>query len=70
MRAFTHGVHAHHAHAQLFKVVVQQYDRLRKRKAFLDTYQKEARFAETLDEFDDARQGLDYGSLHTSKDVL
>lgn len=42
--------------AQLFKVIVQQYDRLRKRKAFLDTYQKEPRFADNLEEFDDARE--------------
>lgn len=32
-----------------------QYDRLRKRNAFLDQYKKEPMFAEDLGEFDDTR---------------
>jgi tubulin gamma len=40
---------------QLFKRIVAQYDRLRKRNAFLDQYKKEPIFANDLTEFDDAR---------------
>jgi tubulin gamma len=35
---------------------VSQYDRLRKSGAFLNVYRKEAMFADSLDEFDDARE--------------
>ena len=45
----------HTSVATLFKRIVQQYDRLRKRNAFLDQYKKEAPFAEGLGEFDEAK---------------
>ena len=40
---------------QLFKRIVLQYDRLRKRNAFLEQYKKEAPFSDGLGEFDEAR---------------
>jgi tubulin gamma len=40
---------------QLFKRMLDQYDRLRKRNAFLENYKKEDIFANGLDEFDDSR---------------
>lgn len=40
---------------QLFKRTVMQYDRLRKRNAFLEQYKKEPAFENGLDEFDQAR---------------
>ena len=40
---------------QLFKRIVLQYDRLRKRNAFLEQYKKEAPFADGLQEFDEAK---------------
>ncbi len=45
----------HTSIATLFRRIVQQYDRLRKRNAFLDGYKKEAPFADGLGEFDEAR---------------
>ncbi|KAL4869777.1 hypothetical protein BDV12DRAFT_208280 [Aspergillus spectabilis] len=45
----------HTSVATLFKRIVQQYDRLRKRNAFLEQYKKEAPFSDGLDEFDEAR---------------
>ncbi|KAH8698517.1 putative gamma tubulin MipA [Talaromyces proteolyticus] len=45
----------HTSVATLFKRIVQQYDRLRKRNAFLDQYKKEAPFADGLGEFDEAK---------------
>lgn len=45
----------HTSVATLFKRIVQQYDRLRKRNAFLEQYKKEAPFADGLGEFDEAR---------------
>lgn len=42
--------------ATLFKRIVLQYDRLRKRNAFLEQYKREAPFAEGLSEFDEARE--------------
>ena len=41
---------------QLFKRTIDQYDRLRKRGAYLDSYKKEAMFSGGLGEFDDARE--------------
>jgi tubulin gamma len=38
---------------KLFKRTLDQYDRLRKRNAFLDAYKREDNFE--LEEFDDAR---------------
>ncbi|KAL3479764.1 tubulin gamma chain [Aspergillus californicus] len=45
----------HTSVATLFKRIVQHYDRLRKRNAFLEGYKKEAPFSDGLDEFDEAR---------------
>ena len=38
--------------------MLDQYDRLRKRNAFLQDYKKEEMFANGLDEFDDSRRVL------------
>lgn len=40
---------------QLFKRMLDQFDRLRKRNAFLEQYKKERMFENGLEEFDDAR---------------
>ncbi|PKY08903.1 gamma tubulin [Aspergillus campestris IBT 28561] len=45
----------HTSVATLFKRIVQQYDRLRKRNAFLEQYKKESPFSDGLGEFDEAR---------------
>ncbi|KAF8477201.1 Tubulin/FtsZ, GTPase domain-containing protein [Kalaharituber pfeilii] len=45
----------HTSIATLFKRIVVQYDRLRKRNAFLEQYKKEAPFSDGLGEFDEAR---------------
>lgn len=45
----------HTSVATLFKRIVSQYDRLRKRNAFIDQYKKEAPFADGLGEFDEAK---------------
>lgn len=63
----------HTSISDLFKRTCDQYDRLRKRNAFLDQYRKEAMFAESMEEFDisrhivqdlfeeyEAAQGFDY----------
>ena len=39
----------------LFKRIVVQYDKMRKRNAYLEGYKKEAAFADGLGEFDEAR---------------
>ena len=41
--------------AQLFKRMLDQFDRLKKRNAFLEQYKKERMFENGLEEFDDAR---------------
>lgn len=46
----------HTSMAQLFERLLKQYDRIRKRNAFLDNYRKEPMFHENLDEFDNARE--------------
>ncbi|KAK9451393.1 Tubulin/FtsZ, GTPase domain-containing protein [Limtongia smithiae] len=46
----------HTSIASLFKRILDQYDRLRKRNAFLESYKREPMFADNLDEFDDARE--------------
>jgi len=46
----------HTSMAELFDRLLRQYDRIRKRNAFLDSYRKEPMFQESLDEFDDARE--------------
>ena len=43
---------------KLFKRMLDQFDRLRKRNAFLEQYKKEKMFEHGLEEFDDARYGL------------
>ena len=42
--------------ATLFKRIVVQYDRLRKRNAFLEPYKREEPFRDGLGEFDEARE--------------
>ncbi|KAL3901188.1 MAG: hypothetical protein SGCHY_000790 [Lobulomycetales sp.] len=46
----------HTSISSLFKRVLVQYDRLRKRNAFLDQYKKEPMFADGLEEFDASRE--------------
>mmetsp|Transcript_18349 Transcript_18349/g.26300 ORF Transcript_18349/g.26300 Transcript_18349/m.26300 type:complete len:515 (+) Transcript_18349:902-2446(+) len=45
----------HTSMAELFDRLLGQFDRIRKRNAFLDNYRKEPMFRENLDEFDSAR---------------
>ncbi|RKO84380.1 tubulin gamma chain [Blyttiomyces helicus] len=45
----------HTSIASLFKRTCDQYDRLRKRNAFLEQYRREAMFADGLEEFDSSR---------------
>ncbi|KIJ34608.1 hypothetical protein M422DRAFT_782767 [Sphaerobolus stellatus SS14] len=45
----------HTSIASLFKRMLDQYDRLRKRNAFLENYKKEKMFENGLEEFDDSR---------------
>lgn len=40
----------------MFKRTLDQYDRLRKRNAFLDQYRREAIFEHGLEEFDASRE--------------
>ena len=42
--------------ATLFKRIVLQYDKLRKRNAFLDPYKKEEPFRDGLGQFDEAKE--------------
>lgn len=44
--------------SKLFKRMLDQFDRLRKRNAFLEQYKKEKMFEHGLEEFDDARYVL------------
>ncbi|KAJ3220056.1 gamma-tubulin [Clydaea vesicula] len=46
----------HTSIATLFKRTCDQYDRLRKRNAFLDQYKKETMFSDGLEEFDSSRE--------------
>jgi tubulin gamma len=43
---------------QLFGRTLQQYDKLRRREAFMDQFKKEVIFKDNLDEFDDSRESL------------
>ena len=43
---------------QLFERILKQYDKLRKREAFMDQFKKEAIFKDNLDEFDESRESL------------
>jgi hypothetical protein len=45
-------------HEQLFKRMIDQFDRLRKRNAFVEQYKKEKMFENGLEEFDDARYAV------------
>lgn len=49
----------HTSMAQLFERLLKQYDRIRKRNAFLDSYRKEPMFQESLEEFDDAKNTVE-----------
>jgi tubulin gamma len=42
--------------ATLFKRIVTQYNTLRKRNAFLESYKREAPFKDGLGEFDEAKE--------------
>lgn len=46
----------HTSIATLFKRIVRQYDGMRKRNAFIDSYKKTAPFADDLSEFDESRE--------------
>jgi tubulin gamma len=41
---------------QLFQRTLLQYDRLKRNNAFIDNYRKEPMFADSLEEFDHARE--------------
>ncbi|RKP10792.1 tubulin gamma chain [Thamnocephalis sphaerospora] len=45
----------HTSIASLFKRTLDQYDRLRKRRAFLDQFQRQKMFENSFEEFDDSR---------------
>jgi len=49
----------HTSIASLFKRMLDQYDRLRKRNAFLEQYKKEKMFENGLEEFDDSRETVE-----------
>lgn len=53
MVSMSHGINA--AWHQFFSRSLQQFDRIRKRNAFVDNYRKEPMFADNLDEFEDSR---------------
>ncbi|KAI5720185.1 hypothetical protein M8J77_003118 [Diaphorina citri] len=44
---------------KLFDRCLSQYDKLRKREAFLEQFRKEEMFLESLDELDDSRREVD-----------
>jgi tubulin gamma len=44
---------------QLFKRMLDQFDKLKRRNAFMDQYKREKIFENNLDEFDDARYGVE-----------
>jgi len=46
----------HTSISSLFERALRDYDKLRKREAFIDQFKKEAMFSENLDEFDDSRE--------------
>lgn len=46
----------HTSMSTLFERSLSQFDKIKKRNAFLDNYRKEPMFAENLDEFDSARE--------------
>lgn len=42
--------------SQLFASTAEKYDKLRKRKAFIDQFMKQPMFKDDLSEFDDSRE--------------
>ena len=46
----------HTSMAELFDRLLGQYDKIRRRNAFLDNYRREPMFIDNLDEFDSARE--------------
>ena len=46
----------HTSISTLFEKALRDYDKLKKRDAFLDQFKKEAMFSDNLDEFDDSRE--------------
>jgi len=46
----------HTSMAELFERLLSQYDRIRRRNAFLDNYRREPMFQDNLDEFESARE--------------
>lgn len=46
----------HTSISTLFERTLHQYDKLRKREAFMDQFKKEAIFKDNLDEFDNSRE--------------
>lgn len=46
--------------SSLFDRALQQFDKLRKREAFLEQFRKEKMFEENLDELDGSRQVVEY----------
>ena len=46
----------HTCMAELFQRLMNQYDSIKKRNAFLDNYRREPMFEHNLDEFDNARE--------------
>lgn len=40
---------------KLFKRIVEKYNKMRTKGAFLDNYRKEKMFSDNLDEFDDSK---------------
>jgi len=55
--------------AQLFKRMLDQFDRLKKRNAFLEQYKKERVFENGLEEFDDARYVVVVSTINDGSDV-
>lgn len=45
-----------HLSSQLFQRTLQQFDKLRKREAFLEQFRKEPMFQDNLDELDNSRE--------------
>jgi len=52
---------------KLFGRTINQYDKLRKRNAFLEQYRREPMFADGLEEFDSARLGRAHDVLMYSR---
>ena len=46
----------HTSISSLFERALKDYDKMRKREAYLEQFKKEAIFSDNLDEFDDSRE--------------